>query len=204
MYTLNKTVFHGSNCEVKRGDFSKSRDDIDFGVGFYTTEDERMAKKWACSRVVSVLNEYSINMKGLSVYTFGLDEEWLLYIKANRNQDEGSDEIIDKYSSYDILIGPTADDKMFDTIQLYLDGYITADQAVKYLNIAGYSEQIVLKTEAALDACRFVSSKIIEKGEKVRFKQMAKDDRLEANRKLDELMKKEEKITRRNNGFKKD
>ena len=114
-----KTLYHGSNVEVKRGDFSKSREDIDFGIGFYLTEDERMAKKWACSRAKSILNCYTINLANLSTYQFGLDEEWLLYIKANRIREDGCEDILSKYSEYDVLIGPTADDKLFDTVQLY-------------------------------------------------------------------------------------
>ena len=185
-----KTLYHGSNVEVKKGDFSKSREDIDFGVGFYLTEDERMAKKWACNKVTSVLNRYSINLEGLNTYKFNLDEEWLLYIKANRLQEDGYEEIVSKYSQYDVLVGPTADDKLFDTIQLYLDGYISAEQTVQFLNVAGYSNQVVLKTDKALDKCHFVSSKEIVGGEKTEFKKWARQDRIDANKKLDELMAK--------------
>ena len=58
-------VYHGSSAEVRVPDLSKSREDIDFGRGFYLTEDETMAKKWACNKRHSVLNCYSLEMEDM-------------------------------------------------------------------------------------------------------------------------------------------
>ena len=77
-----KTLYHGSNVEVKRGDFSKSREDIDFGIGFYLTEDERMAKKWEPRHAVSELwDQRQVKNEIQQVYSE------LLYYKSSKSLD---------------------------------------------------------------------------------------------------------------------
>lgn len=182
-------LYHGSNCIVERGDLSKSRENIDFGQGFYLTEDKMMAKKWASSRVRSIVNEYILDIKNLNIYFFSLDKEWLEYVRANRGYGPNQNEIIEQYSKYDIIIGPTADDKLFDTVQQYLDGYLAPSRAIKYLNVAGYANQVVLKTEKALNQCSFLKAKEIVGAEKQDAKNKSVQDRIDAHRKLDELKK---------------
>lgn len=41
------TVFHGSVCEVRCPDLSRSKRYIDFGPGFYVTDIQRQAERWA-------------------------------------------------------------------------------------------------------------------------------------------------------------
>ena len=50
-------LFHGSGVEVTEPDIGRSRTEIDFGTGFYLTEDEIMASKWVCSKNRSVINK---------------------------------------------------------------------------------------------------------------------------------------------------
>lgn len=110
---MNKIVcYHGSSREVVLPDLSYSRADVDFGVGFYMTEDMNMAKKWACNKNRSVLNIYELNLEELNVFTFKPDEQWLEYCMSNRIQSKP----VFVGSLYDVLIGPTADDKLFNTL----------------------------------------------------------------------------------------
>lgn len=194
-HIVNAPLYHGSFCEVHRADLSRSREDIDFGKGFYLTPDRMMAKKWASSRVTSMVNEYTMDYTGLDIHVFGLEIDWLEYVRANRGYGDNTDEIISKYKEFDVIIGPTADDKLFDTVQMYLDGYISAEQAIKYLNVAGYSDQIVLKTEKAIDKCSFVNCKELVGAEKQDARTKAKQDRTEACRKLNEYKKMDARMT---------
>ena len=92
-----------------------------------------MAEKWAVTKAIPIINSYRFKGYGLSIYEFKLDKEWLEFVKANRNVD--NPELLKKYNKYDVLIGPMADDKLYDTIGEYIDGIITANEAVKYLNV---------------------------------------------------------------------
>ena len=68
-------LYHGSNRIVKTPDLQLSREDIDFGVGFYLTDNAKEAKQWSAFRVTPVLNEYSLDTENLQIYTFRLDKE---------------------------------------------------------------------------------------------------------------------------------
>ncbi len=168
------TFYHGSYTEVKNPDLLHSREDIDFGAGFYLTEDPRMAKKWAVSKTVSVVNEYESDFSKLKVYRFSLDKEWLDFVKNNRLFEKEKNY---KYEKYDVIIGPTTDDKLYDSLRDYLDGVLTAKETIEIINVMKYSEQTVLKTQKALDALSFTKSKEIIGGEKQEFLKMLKDDR---------------------------
>ena len=175
-------LYHGSSSEVKIPDLSKSRVDIDFGVGFYLTEDDRMAKKWAAGKSTSYINTYNLNEEGLSIHKFSLDKEWLDFVKDNRMLLQN-----DKYSGYDVLIGPTADDKLYDTLREYLDGTMTANETLKVLDCLGFSEQIVLKTQKAIDKLTFVQAKQLHGMEQQAYRNIIRSDRREAANKTLEL-----------------
>ena len=49
---------------------------------------------------------------------------------------------------------------MFVTISTYLAGFLSAEQAIKYLNVAGFSNQIVLRTEKALEKLSFIKNRV--------------------------------------------
>lgn len=187
----NDMLYHGSNAVISNPDLSKSREDIDFGIGFYLTKDKTMASKWAATKAVSILNTYRLDLDNLNIYTFNLDEEWLEYVRACRQYGDNYEEITAKYDEYDVLIGATADDKLFDTVQQYLDGEISAETAIKYLNVAGFSEQVVLKTQKAINALTLVFSKEIKGAEKQHYRQISRQDREQALDKLNQLKKQE-------------
>lgn len=179
------TVYHGSSETVDKPDLEHSRVDIDFGVGFYLTEDEKMAKKWASSKNNSVVNKYELSLSGLKVYEFSLDKEWLDYVKSNRMMSEKG-----KFKDYDVLIGATADDKLFDTIREYLDETMNAEETIETLNVLGYSQQIVIKSEKALENIQFISSKELHSLEKQSYRNLLVSDRKIASAKTLELKKK--------------
>lgn len=63
-------VYHGSTKRITSPDFSYSRSDIDFGVGFYLTKDRRMAETWAANKTNSICNIYDLNTDGLNVKSY--------------------------------------------------------------------------------------------------------------------------------------
>lgn len=175
-------LYHGSYTKIEKPDLQHSRENIDFGMGFYLSSDVEMAKKWACAKKNSVVSVYEVDLKRISTHQFGLDYEWLDYVKANRR--DSGDSFYDKF---DMLIGPTADDKLFNTLQEYLDGTITSEQAIEYLNIAGFSNQYVFKNEKAIRlSCKYLDSIEIIGEEKWRIRQSASLERADALKKLKE------------------
>lgn len=73
-----------------------------------------------------------------------LDQEWLEFIKENRTK--GSIQ-----HSYDVVMGPVADDNTMETVQLYLSGILKAEEAVERLRYSKVNNQVSFHTPFALE-----------------------------------------------------
>ena len=58
--------------------------------------------------------------------------------------------------SFDVVIGPVADDNTMETVQLYIAGILTADEAVERLKYTKVNNQVSFHTEKALQHIKFV------------------------------------------------
>lgn len=144
-------LYHGSYMEVSKPDLLHSRLNVDFGRGFYTTPIFDQAVKW-CGKYKhrgrdGVLSEYLLNdeaLKNCKVLKFETySEEWLDFILSCR---KGSDE-----TDYDIVIGGVANDKVFNTIELYYDGLIDKTEALKRLRYENPNLQICFRTQEVIE-----------------------------------------------------
>lgn len=64
--------------------------------------------------------------------------------------------------SYDIVIGPVADDNTMETVQLYITGILSADEAVERLRYNRVNNQISFHTEKALESLSLVRRVVYE------------------------------------------
>lgn len=171
------TLYHGSNAVVEQPLHDKGRVDTDFGVGFYTSSELSMVEKWACRKQPAIINEYRINTDELKIYKFNSDREWLDFVIGNRQMRTMQDS---NYAEYDVLIGPTADDKLFSTIEQYENGYITAETACKVLDCMKVGEQVVLKTQKAINSLIFVQAYELSKSKTESTRVVINEERKEA------------------------
>ena len=72
-----------------------------------------------------------------------LNQEWLEFIKENRTK--GGIQ-----HSYDVVVGPVADDNTMETVQLYLSGILKAEEAVERLRYSKVNNQVSFHTPLAL------------------------------------------------------
>lgn len=182
----NLILYHGSNEKVSLPKVDCGRTDVDFGKGFYLTADLDMASKWACRKAISIVSEYKISLKGLKVYKFKADKEWLDFVMSNRNMYP----FPEKYKSYDVLIGPTADDRLFNTLELYEDGLVSAKDAIKVINCMNYSLQYVVRTDVAVKKLSFTKSIQLVDNQKQKYINKYRQDRIQANKRTKELFEK--------------
>ncbi|MCR5151301.1 MAG: DUF3990 domain-containing protein [Clostridiales bacterium] len=144
-------VYHGSYTEIPVPDVSHSRRAVDFGPGFYVTPIYEQAKKWAEKfgrrGKSSVISEYEFNENAFSFLKAlrfdSYSDEWLNYVIACRKEAVNDD--------YDIIIGGVANDKVFDTVELFFDGLIEASVAIERLKYEKPNLQICFKTQKAID-----------------------------------------------------
>lgn len=144
-------LYHGSFVEVRKPDLLHTRADVDFGRGFYTTPIREQAINW-CGKFkrrrqnafVSIYELDETAFDRLKVLSFEFySEEWLDFVLACRSCKDVSD--------YDIVIGNVADDKVFNTVELYYDNLIDKSEAIKRLRYEKSNLQLCLKTQVALD-----------------------------------------------------
>lgn len=151
-------LYHGSYIEIQRPELSFSRDNVDFGKGFYTTPIHEQAVKW-CGKFKrrnknGVVSRYEFDDKAfekLKVLSFDTySEAWLDFILVCRQGKDSTD--------YDIIIGGVADDKVFNTVELYFDNLISKEEAIKRLKYEKPNLQICLRTQKAIEYLRFEGS----------------------------------------------
>ena len=151
-------LYHGSYLEITKPDLKHSRSNVDFGAGFYTTPLREQAEKW-CTKFKrrgrnGVISSYSFdkNKDGLiKILEFDTySEEWLDFILTCRRGKDTSD--------YDIVVGGVANDKVFNTVELYFDGLIDKTEAIRRLRYEKPNLQICFRTERALQQLHFEGS----------------------------------------------
>ena len=158
-------VFHGTNIVIEQPKIINRFKTLDFGEGFYTTENENQAKDFAvkvCERrepkLFPVVNcyEFDENFDKFSVLKFDApNEEWLDFVVARRKG-------ITLKEKYDLIIGPVANDDVFGTIILYEAGQLDKESAIKKFKVKELYNQVVFCNELVLKDLVFVKSYSVE------------------------------------------
>ena len=151
-------VYHGSWLEIAKPDLVHSRSDVDFGKGFYVTPIRNQAVKW-CGKfkrrgkegVVSIYEFHEGEQSKLKILKFNsYSEKWLDFILNCRRENDSSD--------YDIVMGGVANDRVFNTVELYFEHLIDKKEAIKRLTYEKPNMQICFRTEDALKQLQFKGS----------------------------------------------
>ncbi len=154
-------LYHSSFLEIVKPDIVHSRPNVDFGRGFYTTPIREQAEKW-CGRFTrrgkeGIISRYNFDQSccnELKVLKFdSYSEDWLNFILICRSGNDTSD--------YDIVTGGVANDKVFNTVELYFDGLINKIEAINRLRYERPNMQFCFRTEAALEKLNFEGSERI-------------------------------------------
>lgn len=154
-------LYHGSYVEIEQPDLEHSRNNVDFGRGFYTTPLYEQALKW-CGKFKrrnqsGIVSKYWFDeekMQNLKVLKFdSYSEEWLDFILACRKGKDVTD--------YDIVIGGVANDKVFNTVELFFDGLIDKTEAINRLQYEKPNLQICFRSEKAIECLHFEGSEML-------------------------------------------
>jgi hypothetical protein len=155
-------LYHGSSVAVEIPNLSLSRKNLDFGIGFYTTSYKKQAISFA--RKVMMRREH--NSESVSAYDFDIkaaeaflnilhfqtpDKLWLDYVHQNRKN-------IYTGKSYDLVIGPVANDDIFATLIVYEQGILNVVQTLEALKVKELYSQYVFKTDKALSFLKYINS----------------------------------------------
>lgn len=174
-------LYHGTENRFKIPDRKYFKSDKDFGEGFYLTTDLEQAEKFARLRMKSAdknkayVNQYWISSEdlgNLKILNIDSSVEWLRYIMFNRGYSNNDIAIDNKFKSYDIICGKVADARISNVLNRYnRGGYnrtaralgITPEEVViMELNAEVFVNQIVFKTDKALQCLEFTRAKVIQ------------------------------------------
>ena len=160
------TVFHGSFIEVSKPLVALSRPNLDFGHGFYVTDLQQQAVRWA-ERIATrrltnpVLNIYEFDVdaakQGFRYLKFAsYDKAWLDFIVANRKGKM-------LWKDFDVVEGGVANDNVIDTVEDYIRGRMSAEAALVELSKHKPNNQFCVLNQEIIDRyLHFVESTNIE------------------------------------------
>lgn len=198
------TIYHGSEKLIEKPTFGEGRKNNDFGLGFYCTESEPLAKEWAVSSQHSGFsNRYTLDTEYLNVLNLNCPEytilNWIAVLVEHRLFSiktpvarRAKQYLIDNFSvngnAFDLIIGYRADDSYFDYAEAFLNNGITVEQLAQAMKLGKLGEQIVIKSEYAFSKLKYEGFDLAEKEEYYVLRK-ARDD--EANRLYWEMLEKE-------------
>ena len=148
-------LYHTSDIEIPKPDIHFGKRNADFGWGFYLSPDREFTCRWA--RDNAVVNEYELDYPLADIHRLVRDIEWFQYIFNNRR---GKDTL-----SADVIMGPIANDTIFDTLGIISSGFLKPAGALKLLMIGPEYTQVVIKTQQAADKLRWVGAKRVVRSE---------------------------------------
>ncbi|MBR1522029.1 MAG: DUF3990 domain-containing protein [Bacteroidaceae bacterium] len=144
-------LYHASTVVIEKPDVLHSREHLDFGRGFYMTamreQAVRYAERFTRRGKEAYINEYELDDKteGFVVKLFmSYDEEWLDYVTVCRKGQKGSE-------TYDAVSGGVANDKVFNTVDLYFAGVISKEEALGRLKYEKPNHQLCILNGEMLD-----------------------------------------------------
>ena len=160
------TVYHGSTEVVSHPKVDVGRPNLDFGPGFYVSDIFSQAKDWA-NKIADIResspipNIYHLKQRELlsnssSLIFDAYNKEWLEFVTKSRLGER-------PWIGYDYIEGGVADDRVVNTIRLYMGGYISDEDALNRLKYFKPTNQICLLNQKITDRyLTFVESRSLK------------------------------------------
>lgn len=178
---MKKTIvlYHGSEKIIEAPVFGEGKRNNDFGLGFYCTESEALAKEWAVSSLRSGFsNKYFLDTEYLKVLNLNspdytilnwiavLLEHRLFSIKtpvARRARAYLIENFGVNVNAYDLITGYRADDSYFDYAESFINNGISVEQLSRAMRLGKLGEQVVIKSKFAFSKLKFEGFDVADK-----------------------------------------
>ena len=155
-------LFHGSTLRIEAPRVDVGRRHLDFGPGFYLTDLREQAERWACRPAnagkTHVLNVYEWSFAAAAAPEVRYrrfpeyDDDWLDFVVDNRRGGRA-------WEGFDIVEGGIANDRVFNTVELYAAGLTPKEDTLRKLRLERPNNQICILSQSVLDRfLRFVEA----------------------------------------------
>lgn len=198
------TLYHGSQQVIEQPVFGQGKKNNDFGLGFYCTASNDLAKEWAVSSLRNGFsNRYTLDTEYLNILNLNspdytilnwiavLVEHRLFSIKtpvARRAKRYLIDNFGINVNAFDMITGYRADDSYFDYAESFLNNGISVEQLARAMRLGKLGEQIVIKSQFAFSRLKFEGFDIAEKDHYYVLRKARDDD---ANRLFTDMLEEE-------------
>lgn len=172
-------LLHGTDHIIETPDITIGNSHNDYGMGFYCTKVDEMAREWACKKNSNgFVNVYDFDDTGLNVLnlldgnhtvlnwialllqfrTFKLDSEIAM---------DARDYLIEHYaidlSGYDVVIGYRADDSYFQYAESFVSNALPLRSLNTALRLGKLGEQTVVISQRGFDRLKFLEAYPVDK-----------------------------------------
>ncbi len=156
-------LYHSSNVEVKKPMLVESNRMLDFGPGFYTTTNREQAIRFAKGVVakrggVPMLNTYEFDESVFANFLVckfdSPSEAWLDFVAANRSGTYAG-------IRYDFIMGPVANDNVYATIGLYMQGFMSREATINELRVRKLYDQLVFASPKTFNYLTHVRTEVL-------------------------------------------
>lgn len=181
-------LYHGSRSGIK-GDIKPiSREECDFGKGFYMGTISEQAKGLVAYKQNPVFYEMKFRLSEIPeerILNLNNNMDWLYTILANRqfceefNELEIAKDFIESTKKYDVVIGSIADGGILAAINEFADYCMTDNGLIACLQAVDYGKQYVAKTEFACSKIEILSEHTITEDEKKAIQQYEREKKRE-------------------------
>ena len=184
--TDNKLVlYHGSKKGIV-GDIAPiSRDECDFGSGFYMGTNTLQPLTLVCNEDKPKFYTVELDMTGLKVLTVEIGMDWAMLIAYYRKEMESAKgtPIYEKYAhmadGYDVIIGYIANDRMYTELSRFFNRTLTDVALINCLSALDLGKQYVAITEKACKQIKILKEEPLSGLELSLLKDMSAERRKE-------------------------
>ena len=186
------TIYHGSKQIVEVPIFGEGKKNNDFGLGFYCTESNVLAKEWAVSSLRDGFsNRYTLDTEYLNILNLNSPDytilNWIAVLVEHRIFSiktpvarRAKQYLIDNFginvNAYDVVVGYRADDSYFDYAEAFVNNGITVEQLARAMRLGKLGEQIVVKSQFAFSKIKYEGFESADKNTYYALRKARDDD----------------------------
>lgn len=188
--------YHGSKNGIV-GDIAPiSREECDFGRGFYMGTTTLQPLTLVCAEDKPKFYTVEFDLSGLKVLDVEIGIDWAMMIAYHRKQMERvkGTPIYEKYAhfadGYDVIVGYIANDRMYTELARFFNGTITDVALLGCLSVLNLGKQYVAITQKACDQIKIVEERELHLLERLALQDKSVIRRDEGIARADEVVKK--------------
>ena len=184
--TDNKLIlYHGSKKGITGDVAPISREECDFGRGFYMGTSTLQPLTLICNQAKPMFYAVELDFTGLKVLTVDIDMDWAMLIAYHRKEMESAKgtAVYEKYAhmadGYDVIIGYIANDRMYTELFRFFNKTLTDVALIHCLSALDLGKQYVAISEKACRQIKILKEEPLSPLELALLKDMSAERRKE-------------------------